>query len=894
MNIMKIRSASLIFLLGSIAFSANASQSWSYTYNDLGLVTSEDGPRTDLADITTYTYDEFGNLLTATNAVGHTVTYNEYSPSGLSLSVTDANGVTTELSYNYRGEVTQSIVRHPSGDPSLDIVTFYEYDPVGQLIGMTLPGGATISMDYDAARRLVAIENSQGERIEYTLDAAGNHIQEVIKDSSGTIRYSVNRAYDELSRVMDVMGNNQQHDHLDYDVNDNTTAVTDGRSHTTEKLYDALNRVKRVVDPAQGSTDYTYNDQNQITSVTDPKGLITHYRYDGLGNLVEIISPDTGTTTYDYDAAGNRISSLDSRGVSVNYRYDALNRLVEILYPDYLGQNTLYHYDDTSGGNPGIGRLTSISDASGSSYYRYNALGHVIEKQATTAGTSLTLQYQYGAQGQLVGITYPSGRQVHYERDGQGRLTRALTQADLQAPNETLMDAAQYLPYGPVTEWDYGNGLKATHQYDQDYRLTEMSVGSSNPLLARLYQYDAVNNITSIDNTVTSAQSESFSYDPLNRLTDALSLGRLLSYGYDPVGNRIESYEDGNIENYLYGANSHRLQERDNTQYQYDAVGNIINNGSFTFQYSASNRLSSVEDSNGFVAEYRHNALGQRVYKRTAGANGTPPSNHVTVYLYNETGQLLGEYNETGAAIREYIYRDTVPLALATNNQIYYYHNDHLATPKLLTDTNQNIVWQAKHTPFGKADIQVQQVTNNLRFPGQHFDEETGLHYNYFRDYDPEIGRYLQSDPIGLEGGLNTYAYVHNNPLKYTDPEGLAAQVCVLPGVNAVCAAAVGKALNAAVAVGVAAYELCRNDNGDECNKLNQKVQDAKNEVGRLGACRAGMSQYDLRVREQAWLDLATARAKRDKKCWNGGDAGHQQAQADAWRHVGQCQALMQ
>jgi RHS repeat-associated protein len=111
---------------------------------------------------------------------------------------------------------------------------------------------------------------------------------------------------------------------------------------------------------------------------------------------------------------------------------------------------------------------------------------------------------------------------------------------------------------------------------------------------------------------------------------------------------------------------------------------------------------------------------------------------------------------------------------VATAAEIYYYHNDHLGTPQVMTDENADIVWKADYTPFGKADVVVETITNNIRFPGQYFDEETGLHYNYFRDYDPELGRYIQSDPIGLAGGINTYGYVGGNPLSNIDPLGLA------------------------------------------------------------------------------------------------------------------------
>ena len=119
------------------------------------------------------------------------------------------------------------------------------------------------------------------------------------------------------------------------------------------------------------------------------------------------------------------------------------------------------------------------------------------------------------------------------------------------------------------------------------------------------------------------------------------------------------------------------------------------------------------------------------------------------------------------------------------SEQVYYFHNDHLGTPQAITDATGRKVWEAEYDPFGKAivnqdpDGDGQNVVNNLRFPGQYYDAETGLHYNNHRDYDPATGRYLQPDPIGLEGGPNLYSYVQNNPLVFIDPDGLMK----LPGV---------------------------------------------------------------------------------------------------------------
>ncbi|MGH8538578.1 MAG: RHS repeat-associated core domain-containing protein [Gammaproteobacteria bacterium] len=154
-------------------------------------------------------------------------------------------------------------------------------------------------------------------------------------------------------------------------------------------------------------------------------------------------------------------------------------------------------------------------------------------------------------------------------------------------------------------------------------------------------------------------------------------------------------------------------------------------------------------------------------------AENPPSSQTVTHYLHDPEGRLLGEYDEAGQVEREYVYLDHLPLAQISGTTIAYIHTDHLGTPESLTDQGQAIVWQAHHDPFGQTTVTTQAVEHNLRFPGQYFDAETGLHYNYFRDYDPSIGRYVQSDPIGLTGRLNTYAYAQQNPLSLVDPFGL-------------------------------------------------------------------------------------------------------------------------
>ncbi|MDM3871792.1 RHS repeat-associated core domain-containing protein [Porticoccus sp. W117] len=753
---------------------SHASQTWNYTYNSNGQVLTKDGPRTDVSDVTTYTYDASGNLSTITNALGHVTQLTDYNGRGQPEKTIDSNGVETLFTYHARGWLLTSTLKDPGGNSANDAVTTYGYDNVGQITSITLANGAVMNYEYDGARRLTAVSNNLGERIEYTVDLAGNVTQEVIKDGGSTIVKSMTQTYDELSRLLTSVGASNQTTSYGYDVNGNVTSITDGNNNQTTQSFDALDRLKDELKPLNQDISYGYDAQGNMNTVTDPKGLVTTYNYNGLGNLTSLVSPDTGTTSYTHDEADNRLTKTDAKGVTASYSYDALNRLTAVDYPGTTLDIT-YGYD---AGAYGKGRLTSITDASGTRTFTYDYFGNLASISAT-GSASYTLSYGYTTAGQLNKITYPSGRTVDYTYNNQGEVNGATTTYNAQT--QTLASNFTYQPFGPIKQFDYGNGIQLDRSFDQDYRLTSQSHGT---VKANSYSYDNVDNITAVDDTLDGSRDQSFTYDALDRLTNATGVYGTLSYTYDATGNRQTITDNTGTDSYTYDANSHRLLSTNNWTYQYDANGNQVSkldssgNG-LLYGYDDRNRLVTVTErdtsanpnpQDTLKATYTYNARGERVKKVTPTAT--------THYLYTSAGELLAELDGSGAAVREYIYLAKQPLAIAqysapSSSTLYYSHNDHLGTPQVITNGIQQVVWSSDRKPFGETTVTTTTIANNLRFTGQHYDEESGLHHNYFRDYDPETGRYIQSDPIGLGGGISTYGYVSGNPVKYTDPLGL-------------------------------------------------------------------------------------------------------------------------
>ncbi len=234
-----------------------------------------------------------------------------------------------------------------------------------------------------------------------------------------------------------------------------------------------------------------------------------------------------------------------------------------------------------------------------------------------------------------------------------------------------------------------------------------------------------------------------------------------------------------------YEPNSNRTATLDGVSVVLDANGNTTSLRGMRLGYTADNRLKSAGG-----ADYAYTAQGARAKKTVSGTT--------TLFVYGPSGKLLAETDDTGQVLREYLYAGETLFALDDQTALYSVHSDRLGTPKALTDETGIVVWSAEHHAFGAVTVDEdpdgdhESITFNVRFPGQYFDAETGLNYNLNRTYDSSTGRYIESDPIGLDGGLNTYLYAEANPLTYVDPLGLfsSLELCKNPRNYEVCTAA--------------------------------------------------------------------------------------------------------
>lgn len=825
-------------------------------YNSAGQITQIDGPRTDVSDITTLSYNDCqsggacGHLKSITDALGHTTSFTQYDADGHLLQSTNANGLVTSYTYDSRGRVTQ-ITQQPASGASR--TSTFGYTPSGQLAQVVFPDGRSLTYTYDDALELTQVTDNLGNSVQYGYDSRGNKTQTSLIDADGSLIRKIDEVYD-LRNHLSTINNGGSVTQLVVDAVGNLVQSTDPNNNpATTHGYDPLNRLIQTVDALGGVTAKTYDAGNRVTQVQTPNGATTQYQYDDFGDELSEVSPDRGKTTYAYDPAGNRISKTDARGVTAHYSYDALNRLIATSYSDVSvsgkqrrapNADVSLTYDQGSGCSNGIGRLCKVSDQSGITTYAYDAFGNILTETHTDPARrnrdcrTLATHYQYDAGNRIVSISYPStndsGRVVSYTRDGLERITAIA--ATVNGKTQTIVQNRTLRADGQITTQTFGNGLTDERQYTAQGQLSNWSLTGKSANDDHLYTYDANGNRIGLQE---GSQQTADRYDALDRLIDenrqlsssTTQHGRQLNdhnaYTYDANGNRLTSLRpNGNTLAYQYEPQSNRLTAIGWQSIQVDAAGNIIDDGRFQYQYDDAGRLTGVWSHGSRIASYRYNYQGLRTEKRTR--MGT------TDFFYTPGGHLISgrhehSHGDLHNALRDYVWDDTSPVAqidghsevisnriwswlrdipgihrhddddhVAALERISYLHTDAMGTPRLATNDKQQVVWRWNADAFG-VDRHVTShgrdddrdhdrhdwnqlphedaghtMQMNLRYPGQYYDEETGLFYNWNRYYDPDLGRYRTSDPIGLIGGVNTYGYVGGNPSRYSDLLGFA------------------------------------------------------------------------------------------------------------------------
>ena len=793
---------------GAAGFAAEPdgrARTWRYTYNASGQLLTRTGPTDALGQaesISHVYYDDTtashtsGDLASTRSSTGEVTRFLEYTKDGLASKIQRADGVTVSLAYGARQRLAGSTRTNSQGDAE---TTSYTYDGAGQLTGVAFPDGSNVTLAYDDAQRLTGFSDRAGNRVQLTLDNMGNVKQMERRDAAGRQVQVSHQTFDGLNRLSSAQLGTQTPWTYLYDRAGNLRSIKDVMGRVTTAEFDSLDRIVKTVLPiaAQGKTAtaiaYGYDHQNNVVNVTDPRKLTTRYTVDGHGQLAALSSPDTLTSQFQFDDAGNMVSDRDSRGVTTGHRYDAAGRVTK-------SGATIFEYGKD--GSSAAGRLTSMTDESGNTSFAYDGFGR-LQKQLQTVGTGSTakhfaLGYTYGTSGSGTGhiasMTYPSGNRIEiaYGENGQA-ISVALT-APMATTATPILSDIRYTSLGALLSWNWGN-LGNSSPYKREFdalgRLKSYPLGAvgSNGTI-RTLNYDAANRVKSTTHSGApnaSRLDQSYTYDDLDRLTRVEGGSLSQAFQYDANGNRIQArFGAGTYANTIQSTSNRLMSTTGPAPAKtnaYDSAGNLLSDGTAKYTYGANGRMTSVLVA-GMTTRYRYNGFRERVEKTGRGT--------AIYYVYDLAGRLVGEYDQAGKAIQETVYLGDVPVAVlkrsssagsptSVTTKIYRVYADHIRTPRVITQLNDTrMVWRWDNTdPFGllhpeESPAGLPTFTYNPRFPGQVFDNESNNHYNYYRDYDPQLGRYVQSDAIGLKGGINTYQYTNGNPMSGFDPFGLA------------------------------------------------------------------------------------------------------------------------
>jgi RHS repeat-associated protein len=781
---------------------------WTYnTYNAYGQPLTITDPN---GVVTTLAYDA-RQRLTSRSITGETTAFSYY-PTGLPETVTLPDRST--LTYTYDGAHRLTQISDGLGNKivyTLDALGNHtaekSYDPSGAL-------HLTHTRVYNALSELyqdITAANTAAVTTTFSYDSNGNQTSMAAPLSRNTAN-----AYDALNRLNQITDPASGVTGFAYNSDDRLVSVTDPRSLTTSYSYNGFGDLSSQLSPDTGTTTNTYDSGGNLSTSTDARGAVSEYSYDALNRVTSVAytlggTPDqTITFTYDAgtDGTGHLTGAADDNH-SLSWGYDALGRLIS-QSQTVAGLTKSIGYSYTSGD------LATLTTPSGQTVtYGYNN-NHQVTSVAVN-GTTVLNGVTYEPLGPINGWTWGNSTAMSRTFNGDG-LVNQITDFYATPPQscpvgQTLMwsdtgsfdgnpdlffstpEAAAQSHDARANAYNHCSCAALTGITQSSWNLDVASYtwngggastfnvpgscqGTISGIAALNYTFDDANRITAIANGSSSALSWSYDYDALDRLTSASTTAESHGWTYDSNGNRLtetgtspSTYSISATSNQITGITAALART-----YAYDAAGHTTGYASMTATYNNAGRLKTVSQGS-FTETLVYNALGQRI-ETSGGAAGT------VLYWYDEQGHLLGEYDGSGNLIQETVWLGDIPVATlrpsGSSVAIYYVFTDQLNTPRQVFRPADNVsMWTWFSDPFGTNAANSNPAGGgtfayNLRLPGQVFDGQVGLHYNYFRDYDPGTGRYVESDPIGLYGGsYSTYSYVADRPLSLIDPFGL-------------------------------------------------------------------------------------------------------------------------
>lgn len=759
-------------------------------------------------------YDGSGNLIKEIDPLKHETAY-AYNAMGLVTSITDAKGGSKSLKYDDQGNLIS--YTDCSGKE-----TKWQYDERGRVISIENALNQKVEYFYTE----LTLENREPIIKGLPLNAFGQ--LEKIKHADGTEEHFIHDAEGRLLAHVDPKQNITRYE---YDEAGLILSRTDALNHKLKYKWDRLGRLTRLINENGASYQFFYDVASRLVKEIDFDGKETVYHYDEnsgqLATSIEVASA-YGQDLKDRAAPKDRIQQfifdsmgrLEQRTAGYgHYGLELEEKQTEEFAYDYMGRIIQAKNAQSN--------LQWFYDAAGN-LVREHQQDYKINKTAVW-------KHQYDEINDRLKTTRPDGQMIDWLTYGSGHVQSLIVNGqDLVSfeRDDLHREIARHYANGVSQEqqYDLAGRLKSQmmlseHEngYQNQYKPHNNALEQTSQLVQRLYQYDKTGELTAIRDTRRG--NIAYKYDPVGRLLEASSKLGKETFSFDPASNIIDSHHSQKAQSHLqseqekdYGYNrlvNNVVKEYLDQQYQYDAYGQLVrqktSQGDLNLEWDAYGRMVKSRNSQ-YTAEYRYDALGRRIQKRSKHHHTGQEQN----IIYGWDGDTLA-YESTEELTKHYIYeKDSfVPMLQAvylspielhqtpdwsdrpyninrdplwkTEKQgkefddVWFYHCDHLGTPQEMTDHTGAIIWKAEYKAWGECKAERAKsnffenseiISNNIRFQGQYFDEETGLHYNRYRYYSPYVGRFVSKDPIGLDGGINSYQYAPSST-QWVDVLGL-------------------------------------------------------------------------------------------------------------------------